>query len=60
MMVRTYFLISIDHPENVDVDRLRASFEGGQNVKSFKLIEHSETFPTPDEGESVNFPYIAF
>ena len=59
-MLRTYFLISIDHPENVNVDGLRARFEGGQNVKTFKVIEHSETFPSPDEGESVNFPYIAF
>ena len=36
----TYFLLRIDHPENVDVDGLRARMEGGQNVISLQVLGH--------------------
>ncbi len=53
----TYFLLRIDHPENVNVDGLRARMEGGQNVISLQVMEHSDTFPADAADQS---PYIAF
>lgn len=52
----TYFLLRIDHPETVDVDGLKARMEGGQNVISLQVIEHSETVPSNDH----TFPFIAW
>lgn len=53
----TYFLLRIDHPKNVDVDGLRARMEGGQNVISLQVLEHSDTFSTNDDSRT---PYLAF
>lgn len=53
----TYFLIRIDHPENVDVKGLRARMEGGQNIISLQILEHSDTFSTNDDFRT---PYLAF
>lgn len=53
----TYFLLRIDHPENVNADGLRARMEGGRNVISLQVLEHSDTFPAVDADR---FPYIAW
>ena len=53
----TYFLLRIDHPENVNADGLRARMEGGQNVISLQVLENSETFSANDD---VRTPYLAF
>tara|TARA_B100001094_G_scaffold262674_1_gene263954 strand:+ start:285 stop:470 length:186 start_codon:yes stop_codon:yes gene_type:complete len=57
---RTYFLIRIDHPENVDVDRLSASMEGGQNVIEIQIIEHSDTFSETDADGELMCPFIGW
>lgn len=56
----TYFLLRIDHPENVNVDGLRARMEGGQNVISLQVLEHSDTFSATDAHGELICPYIAF
>ena len=53
----TYFLLRIDHPENVDIDGLRARMEGGQNVVDLQVLEHSDTFSADQD---FNPPYLAF
>lgn len=53
----TYFLLRIDHPENVNVDDLRARMEGGRNVIDLQVLEHSDTLSAD---EHLNPPYLAF
>ena len=56
----TYFLIRIDHPENVDGDRLSASMEGGQNVIQIQVLQHSDTLPKQAVDHDDPCPYISF
>lgn len=56
----TYFLLRIDHPENVNVDGLRARMEGGRNIISLQVLEHSDTFSATDAHGELICPYIAF